>query len=258
MQAALSHPAALSADAETRLRTFATLLLRWTQRINLISRNDQAHVWERHVLDCVRLAPFLPPGTERAIDLGSGAGLPGLVLAIATGIPFDLVESDRRKAAFLTEAASVTQAPVTVHCGRIEAVSLAPAAVVTARALAPLPDLLGLAAPHVAPGGMMLFPKGAQVWGEIEAARKAWRFEQRVVGGAVPSQFHGSVEKGVRAQAERGVSQDGRPLVDVAVVLVDGKAHSVDSSDAAFQTAGALALREVVAAAGTRVLEPWV
>jgi len=74
----------------------------------------------------------------------------------------------------------------------------------------------------------------------------------------VPSQFHGSVEKGVRAQAERGVSQDGRPLVDVKVVLVDGKAHSVDSSDAAFQTAGALALRELAAAAGTTVLEPWV
>ena len=81
-------------------------------------------------------------------------------------------------------------------------------------------------------------------------------FEQRVVGGAVPSSFHGSVEKGVRAQAERGVS-DGRPLVDVRVALVDGKAHSVDSSDAAFQAAGALAVREAVAQAGTVVLEPW-
>ncbi|MCY7365203.1 MAG: elongation factor G-like protein EF-G2, partial [Frankiaceae bacterium] len=81
-------------------------------------------------------------------------------------------------------------------------------------------------------------------------------FEQRVVGGAVPSAFHGSVEKGVRAQAERGVSH-GRPLVDVQVVLVDGKAHCVDSSDAAFQAAGALAVREAVAQAGTVVLEPW-
>jgi elongation factor G len=81
-------------------------------------------------------------------------------------------------------------------------------------------------------------------------------FEQRIVGGTVPSQFHGSVEKGIRAQAERGVAGD-RPIVDVHVTLVDGKAHSVDSSDAAFQAAGALALREAAAAAGTQVLEPW-
>jgi elongation factor G len=81
-------------------------------------------------------------------------------------------------------------------------------------------------------------------------------FAQRVVGGAVPSAFHSSVEKGVRAQAERGVVE-GRPLVDLHVVLVDGKSHSVDSSDAAFQAAGALALREAAAAVGTVVLEPW-
>ncbi|WP_324277694.1 EF-Tu/IF-2/RF-3 family GTPase [Blastococcus brunescens] len=81
-------------------------------------------------------------------------------------------------------------------------------------------------------------------------------FEQRIVGGTVPTQFHGSVEKGIRLQAERGISGD-RPLVDVHLTLVDGKAHSVDSSDAAFQAAGALALRELAAAAGTRVLEPW-
>jgi elongation factor G len=81
-------------------------------------------------------------------------------------------------------------------------------------------------------------------------------FEQRVVGGAVPTAFHSSVEKGLRAQAERGVVE-GRPLVDLHLVLVDGKAHSVDSSDAAFQAAGALAVRAAVAAAGTVVLEPW-
>ncbi len=81
-------------------------------------------------------------------------------------------------------------------------------------------------------------------------------FTSRVVGGAVPTAFHASVEKGVRTQAERGVTPD-RPLVDLVVTLVDGKAHSVDSSDAAFQAAGALALREAAAAAGVRVLEPW-
>jgi elongation factor G len=81
-------------------------------------------------------------------------------------------------------------------------------------------------------------------------------FDQRIVGGTVPSQFHGSVEKGIRTQAERGISGD-RPLVDVHFTLVDGKAHSVDSSDAAFQAAGALAVRELAATAGTRILEPW-
>jgi len=81
-------------------------------------------------------------------------------------------------------------------------------------------------------------------------------FEQKIVGGTVPSQFHGSVEKGIRAQAERGITGD-RPLVDVHFTLVDGKAHSVDSSDAAFQAAGALAVREATAAGGTKVLEPW-
>ena len=80
-------------------------------------------------------------------------------------------------------------------------------------------------------------------------------FSQRVVGGSVPGVYHGSVEKGVRAQAATGVGSG--PLVDLEVVLVDGKAHSVDSSDAAFQSAGALALREAVAAGGTVALEPW-
>jgi elongation factor G len=94
------------------------------------------------------------------------------------------------------------------------------------------------------------------VEGEPGAPGSGIVFDQRIVGGTVPSQFHGSVEKGVRTQAERGISGD-RPIVDIHVTLVDGKAHSVDSSDAAFQAAGALALREVAAAAGTRVLEPW-
>ena len=94
------------------------------------------------------------------------------------------------------------------------------------------------------------------VEGEPGAPGTGIVFEQRIVGGTVPSQFHGSVEKGIRAQAERGISGD-RPLVDVHVTLVDGKSHSVDSSDAAFQAAGALALRELAATAGTRILEPW-
>ncbi len=166
----------LAPETEARLRVYADLLGIWTRRINLVSRNDREHIWDRHVLDSLRLARFIPPGTARAIDLGSGGGLPGLVLSIATGIPFDLVESDRRKSAFLLEAARATEAPVTVHTTRIEAADLEPAPLVTARALARLPGLLALAAPLLAPGGLMLFPKGAHAEDELLEARAEWSF----------------------------------------------------------------------------------
>ncbi len=186
MQTALSHSAACPSEAEPRLRAYAALLLRWTQKINLVSRGDESQLWERHVRDCLRLAPFIPSGTDRAIDLGSGAGLPGLVLAVATGIRFELVEADRRKAAFLQEAIRVTAAPAAVHCARIEALGLAgdlaPAGLVTARALAPLPALLALAAPLLAPGGTMLFFKGGRANDEVKAAQRDWRFGLRTVG----------------------------------------------------------------------------
>ena len=160
-----------------RLRNYVALLLRWNATINLVGRGDADLLWTRHVADSLRLAPLVPPGTDAATDLGSGAGLPGLVLAVVTGVPFALVEADRRKAAFLLEAARVTAAPVTAHCTRIEAAQIPPAPLVTARALAPLPRLLDYARPLLAPGGICLFPKGAGADAEIAAARhQGWRF----------------------------------------------------------------------------------
>ena len=177
-------PPLLQPGVEDRLRAYADLLAIWTRRINLISTTDHASIWTRHVQDSLRLLPLIPPGTSRGIDLGSGGGLPGLVLAIASGIPFDLVESDRRKCAFLMEAARLTRAPVQVHTIRIEACTLNPAPLVTARALAPLPGLLALAAPLLAAGGTMLFPKGARAAAELEAARAGWTFDLRTEGPA--------------------------------------------------------------------------
>jgi 16S rRNA (guanine527-N7)-methyltransferase len=157
-----------------RLRLFASLVESWSARINLVSKRDIPLIWSRHVEDSLALIPHIPAGTERAIDLGSGAGFPGLVLAIATGIPFTLIESDTRKAVFLREAARQTAAPVTVINGRIETAGVAPAPLITARALAPLPQLLALAAPLLAPGGVCLFPKGRDAEVELTAAAALW------------------------------------------------------------------------------------
>jgi 16S rRNA (guanine527-N7)-methyltransferase len=164
----------VSRETTERLGLYVDLLLRWQRTINLISRRDRAQIWPRHIDDSLQLLPLIPPGTPRGIDLGSGAGLPGLVLAIATGIPFDLVESDQRKAAFLREAAHVTGAPVGVHATRIETATIPRAPLVTARALAPLDRLLPWAARLLAPGGVCLFPKGRGAEGELTAAAARW------------------------------------------------------------------------------------
>ncbi len=169
-------PPPLPAETCARLSLFEALVKRWSPRIQLVAPGDLDDLRHRHVDDSLQLIPLLPADADRAIDIGSGAGFPGLILAIATGIPFDLIESDRRKAAFLREAARETQAPVTVHAARAEAVQLAPAPLVTARALAPLARLLALAAPFCAPGGVCLFPKGRAADTEIAEAARAWRF----------------------------------------------------------------------------------
>lgn len=166
--------ARLTPPIRDKLALYAELLARWNRTIRLVSSQDVPAIWTRHVLDSLQLLPFLPPGLARATDLGSGAGLPGLVLALVSGVPFDLVEADARKAAFLREAAQATGAPVAIHAQRIEAVTLPPSSLVTARALAPLPKLLSLAAPLLAPDGLCLFPKGQAFDAELEDARRSW------------------------------------------------------------------------------------
>lgn len=164
----------LAEPVRTALDTYAALLTRWNERINLVSPRDLPRLWDRHIDDALQLAPLIPPGARSLADLGSGAGIPGLILAIATSLPTHLVERDQRKAAFLREAARVTGAPATVHAA--DAATLPPLAadVVTARALAPLADLLPLAARHLASGGACLFPKGAKAEAELTEARTGW------------------------------------------------------------------------------------
>lgn len=158
-----------------QLELLQRLVERWNPRINLVSRADVADLRQRHIEDSAQLLPLLPDGDGPAADLGSGAGFPGLVLAILTQRPWHLVEVDRRKAAFLAAAAGELGLDhVRIHVARIEDVVLPPLALVTARALAPLPELLAHAARLLAPEGVALFPKGRAAQDELTAARAGW------------------------------------------------------------------------------------
>ncbi|WP_299442815.1 16S rRNA (guanine(527)-N(7))-methyltransferase RsmG [uncultured Rhodospira sp.] len=186
-------PESIADDTLDRLVTLLERLAHWTRRINLVGPSTLPDAWARHVLDSAALVPLIPPGTRRLADLGSGAGFPGLVLAIlgASDVHLPevhLVESDQRKAAFLREAARATATPVTIHATRIEALAPLGADVVTARALAPLPDLLPLVVRHLGADGVALLPKGREVESELTACADRWIM--RVEPHAAPVPVH--------------------------------------------------------------------
>jgi 16S rRNA (guanine(527)-N(7))-methyltransferase RsmG len=170
-------------ETEAQLRAYLRLLLAWNARINLIAAVPEEEAWHRHILDSWQMLPLLPPGP--LADIGSGGGLPGLVIAIGREEETHLVESDRRKCAFLMEAArTLGLNHVRVHPSRIEAARLPKIQVLTARALAPLNDLLGHAARILAPGGVAVFLKGRNAEAELTAAAPHWlmrteRFQSR-------------------------------------------------------------------------------
>ena len=164
----------VSRETLARLEAYAALLAQWNERINLVSRDTLRDVWRRHFLDSAQLLPHVPAGTRSLADLGSGAGFPGLVLAILGVCGVELVESDARKCAFLREAARIADAPVRVHHARIEAVPSHEVDVVTARACAPLDRLLVMAQRFIAPHTICLFLKGERAGEELTAARRGW------------------------------------------------------------------------------------
>jgi len=170
----------VSRETLARLEAYAELLTRWSARINLVSRDTLPDLWQRHILDSAQLFRFMPSRAQKTIDLGSGAGLPGLVLAVLGAPGVELVEADSRKAAFLREAARVTHADVTIRPCRIQAVPPHRVDVVTARACAPLDRLLELAAPFLAPQTLCLFPKGERYNEELTLAHKAWTMNASV------------------------------------------------------------------------------
>lgn len=180
--------ARLSVSRETRdkFQAYADLLVKWNRAINLVGPKTLDDLWRRHLLDSAQLRDLLPPvepGRQRVIlDVGAGAGFPGLVLALLGCGQVHLVDSDQRKAQFLREVIRVTGAPAEVHACRIEDLALDHAGVVTCRAFAPLPRLLEqterfLLGENGGKPAIGLFLKGRRVDDELTEAGKRWRLQ---------------------------------------------------------------------------------
>ena len=178
----------VSRETMDRLRIYATYLEEWQQTLNLVSRNSVPDLWDRHMRDSIQLVEHLPDDAQSITDIGSGAGFPGLVLAIVTGLPTELIESHVRKGAFLREVAAATNAPVTVTTARVEDIARErwpqrhesvenSVGVLTVRALAPLEKLCGMA--DLLGAECCLFMKGGRWREELTEAEKRWRIKHQ-------------------------------------------------------------------------------
>ncbi len=180
----------VSRETIRRLKIYQDLLQVWQKKINLVSSSTLSHSWERHFEDSLQLLSHLPDKNFSLIDLGSGAGFPGLVLAIAcsTKDRVTLVESDLKKCLFLETVSRETNTPVILLKERIESLGeKIKGEVITARGLAPLPLLLEYACPLMKEESTALFLKGKEVEKEIEAARKKWEFDLEIFSSMTDS-----------------------------------------------------------------------
>ena len=172
----------VSRETSDCLDYFEAEFRKWSARINLAAPSTLDTLWRRHILDSAQLAGLKPDATHW-LDLGSGGGFPGAVIAILMrdrpGARVDLVESNNKKAAFLKTVLGACKAPATVHISRIEDVPalVAVPQIVTARALAPLSRLLGLAGPWLGQGASALFHKGRDYGQEVRESHDEWRFD---------------------------------------------------------------------------------
>jgi len=188
--------AGLDVSRETfeRLELLERELRRWQAIKNLVGPATLDSIWDRHIADSLQLLALAPEDARTWLDLGSGAGFPGLVLAIAgaeRGLRVHLVESNSRKCAFLRHIARLTGVSATVHEARLEAVVpgfVGQADVVSARALASLVQLLDWTAPMLKAGTIGLFPKGRDAEIELTEARKKWTFEAEILPSSTDSE----------------------------------------------------------------------
>lgn len=186
-QALLLIGDSVSRETIARLDQFAALLIDRQKTLNLIARSTLPVLWTRHIADSLQLLSLVP-GATKWVDLGSGAGFPGLVLACALvevpGTGVELLESIQKKAKFLRDVADALSLPAIVHERRIEDFAAANKTrfdVVTARALAPMDKLLGYATPLLKTGAVGLFPKGQDVAAELTQASKSWNIEYELI-----------------------------------------------------------------------------
>ena len=173
----------VSRETFFRLKEYQRLLELWQKKLNLVSSPSLAMAWERHFLDCYQLLSYLPPEPISLIDLGSGAGFPGLVLAILRSetLSVTLVESDFKKCIFLENVSRETKTSVTILRSRIETLEKSiQGDVITARGLAPLSQLLDYAFFVMHDKSIGLFLKGKEVEKEIQEAEKNWEFELEI------------------------------------------------------------------------------
>lgn len=169
-------------ELRRKLEQFAALVAKWNPSINLVSRDSLRDLWSRHIADSLQLLEVIPTEPRRWLDMGSGGGFPGAVVAIAAKVrgwktEFILAESDQRKATFLRTVSRETAVGFDVRAERIEQIPPQSADVVSARALAPLIDLCGYAVRHIADDGLAIFPKGQGADQEIMEARRLWSFQ---------------------------------------------------------------------------------
>lgn len=170
----------VSRETLDRLNTYADLVKKWSPRINLVSKGSLGDLWARHFLDSVQVFQAVEPANHW-VDLGSGGGFPGAVVAIlakeaAPQMRVTLIESDQRKSVFLRTVARELGVPFEVLTDRIETAPRQNCDILSARALADLETLLGYTQRHMAPSGIALFLKGASWEKEIRDAQRTWRF----------------------------------------------------------------------------------
>jgi len=180
----------VSHETLARLKAYAGMLADWNARHNLVSRSSLDDLWQRHFWDSAQLAPLIPQEARSLVDLGSGAGFPGLVLAVmlADRLKVTLFEATAKKCAFLRAAADRMGVPVAIENARMERPPRRAFDVITARACAPLPKLLGYAHNFTGPNGVCLFLKGQNLGAELTEAHKSWKMKTR----QIPSQTSAS------------------------------------------------------------------